>query len=298
MPSFGELIDQVIGTLHGYTTDTPALGSLIGPIGPTTTEIAIDFGTQPGAARPTGFVEIGSELIAVQSFDPNTGIAHTSPWGRGQRNTVAVSHALGEMVTVRPRYPRKLVADTINQVVKASCPPLYAARDLAPIDTGGLVAMGYDLPLDCTRVLRVDATDRLAMTSADRRVLRSWTVRSIAGTQQLIVPPNEVFETLLVTIAAEPGQLVNPADDFATVTGLPASAADMVVFGAIARLILGIDLARQQVTSVEASQRADRIGVSSGSTISRYFQAMYQQRLDAEQTHLLQTYPPNLLRRG
>jgi hypothetical protein len=298
VPDFDDLIDQVITALHGHTTDQPALGSLIGPITATSTQLSVDFGDSPGASRPNGFVEIGSELIAVSSFDTTTGTITCAPWGRGQRGTVAAAHDAGAMVTVRPRYPRKLVGDTINQVVRASCPPLFAVRDLPLIQTGVDVTLGYPLPADTVRVIRVDATDTGLGEYADRLVLRKWTVRSVAGEKLLELPECELFQDVQVTIAADPGRLVEGSDDFAAVTGLSESAADMVVMGVIARLILSVDLARQQVTSVEASTRGDRIGVSSGSTISRYYQALYQQRLLSEQDRLLQTHPLTLLRRG
>jgi hypothetical protein len=298
VPSLGDLIDEVIATLHGHSTDVPAMGTLVGPIDADSTELAIDFGDQPGASRPNGIVEIGSELIQVTRFDQSNGVATVPGWGRGQRGTVAQTHPAGVSITVRPRYPRVHVARAINQVVAASCPPLFAPRDLPPIETGAFVSLGYTLPQDTVRVLRVEVTPTdVPEYIAHRRVDRNWTVRNVAGTQLLELDRCETHQTVQVTIAAEPGVLVSEADDF-TVTGLSAAAADMVVFGALARLVLGIDLARQQVTSVEASARSDRIGVSSGTTISRYYQALYTQRLEAERDRLQSLYPLTLLRRG
>jgi hypothetical protein len=148
------------------------------------------------------------------------------------------------------------------------------------------------------RVLRVDVTEQIApLNPSDRRVLRNWTVRTVAGQQMLQLGDCDIFETVQVTIAAEPGLMVAEDDDFADTTGLPESCADLMVFGAIARLVLGVDLARQQVNTVEAASRSERIGVGSGTQVSRYFQALYADRLMAEQTRLLQTYPLQLLRR-
>lgn len=298
MPTLGELVDQVVATLAGHSSDMPAMGSLIGSITPTSTEIAIDFGDTPGASRPNGYIEIGDEIIAISSFNPSTGVAQLGSWGRGQRGTVASSHDAGDMVTVRPRYPRKHVANTINQVVASSCPPLYAPRDLDPIETGAFVDVGYPLPADTMRVLRVDSTEDAPELVAERRLVRDWTVRSVGGQKLLQLNRCDTFASVLVTIAATPGRMTSESDDFVATTGLSESVADLVVFGAIARLILGIDLARQQITSVEAANRSDRIGVSSGSTVSRYYQALYTQRLEAEQTRLMQSYPITLLRRG
>lgn len=295
MPSFADLIDQVISTLHGHTTDQPALGSLIGGITSSSTELAVDFGDQPGGVRPNGFIEIGRELIAVNRYDPSTGLITCSTWSRGQRGTAAAAHNAGDMVTVRPRYPRQHVANTINQVLASSCPPLFAPRDLSPITFDDDI-LGYPLPDDTIRVLRVDVTNA---DSTARAAVRNWSVRTVAG-QQLLEVPDRFGDgvTLQATIAANPGRMVDDGDDFATVTGLPESLADLAVFGAIARLILAADLPRQQVLSAEAAQRGDRIGVGSGTSISRYYQALYTQRLEAERDRLQQTYPLQLLRRG
>lgn len=299
MPTFGELKDAVIGELHGHTTDVPMMGTLIGSITPDATELALDFGDNPGAGRPNGIVEIDDELLVVTRYDANNGVATVPSWGRGHRGTVAAEHDEGAQVTVRPRYPRKRVGDVINQVIAASCPPLFAAEDLDEFDTGVVVDLGYPLPANTIRVLRVEATDAgMPPELACRRVLDNWTVRHVAGTQLLELPRWEVYQSVQVTVAADPGRLVNDADDFAAVTGLAESAADMVIFGALARLVLGSELARQQVTSVEAAQRNAQIQSGTGTTLSRYFQALYTQRLEFERDRLQQLHPLILLRRG
>jgi hypothetical protein len=61
---------------------------------------------------------------------------------------------------------------------------------------------------------------------------------------------------------------------------------------------MGVELARQQVITPEAMARADKVPVQSGIAISRYYTALYQQRLAAEQDRLNQEYPIQLLRRG
>lgn len=298
MPTLGELIDEVVSQLSGYTTDVPAMGTLAGDVTATSNELAIDFGDTPGAARPNGVIEIGSELMVVSQYDANTGRATVPPWGRGHAGTVAIAHDAGAKVTVRPRFPRKRVAQTINQVVASSCPPLFAARDLEPIETGAWVPLGFELPADTIRVLRVDTTDLGPEMLVDRRIVRDWTVRSVAGTQMLELSPYESMQTIQVTVAANPGKLVGDDDDFAAVTGLSESAADMVIFGALARLSLSGELARQQVSTVEANSRSEKVPAGSGTTISRYFQALYTQRLEAERDRLQHLHPLTLLRRG
>lgn len=298
MPSFGSLIDDVISTLYGQV-DQPTVGTLEQPIGATDTTVLIDFGDQPGASRPNGLIEIDRELLIVSRYDASSGTATLTPWGRGQQGTTAAAHAAGAKVTVRPAYPRQKVGDVLNEVLRSSCPPLFAARDLAPIDTGTLIGLGYPLPDDTIRVLRVDETQTgFSEFVANRQVYRHWDVRNVAGQQLLEIPRDQWLETLQVTIAAMPGTLVNDTDDFATVTGLTDSCSDLAKFGALARLVMGAELARQRLSSVEANMRADKVPAGSGIQVSRYYQALYTQRLQAEQDRLNQTYPIQLLERG
>lgn len=297
MTTFGELIDEVTQTLYGHV-ELPLVGTLSQPVGTTDTSVTIDFGDQAGAARPNGVIEIDSELMVVSRFDATTGLATLAPWSRGYQHTTAASHAAGARVVVRPRFPRKRVGDELNSVLRSSCPPLYSAVDLDPIDTGTLIGLGYPLPANTIRVLRVDETNTGFSDYVARRALyRGWTVRSVAGTKLLEVDRGQFLQTLQVTIAAAPTQLVNETDDF-TVSGLPASCADLAVFGATARLVMGAELARQQLTSVEANMRADKVPAGSGLQVSKYYQALYTQRLQAEQDRLNQAYPIQLLRRG
>lgn len=296
MPTLADLSDEIIGQLHGHV-DVPAMGTLTFGINATDTSLTVDFGDST-VARPNGIVEIGSELMVATRYNPTNGTLTLAPWGRAHRGTVATSHPLGSMVTVRPRFPRKRVAEAINETIRASSPPLYAPRDLDPIDTGAFVGLGYPLPDDTLRVLRVDATDPYGEYLADRRVLRNWTVRNVAGTQLLEIDRNEMLQRLQVTIAANPAPLVADTDDFATVTGLPESCSDVVIYGALAKLVMGVELARQQVITPEAMARADKVPVQSGMAVSRYYTALYQQRLAQEQDRLNQQYPLILLRRG
>lgn len=299
MSTFGDLKNEVLSLLQGYTTDVPMVGTLVGPVGADSGELALDFGDSPGAARPNGLVEIGDELLYVSQYNPANGVAIVPAWGRGYWGTTAAAHDAGEPVTVRPRYPRKRVGDALNSVLADACPPLFAPRDLAPINTGAYVGLGFPLPEDTIRVLRVDATEQLVSPQlADRFVLNDWSVRNVAGQQLLEIDRCQVYRTLQVTIAAEPGRMLTDADEFTAVTGLPASCTSLAVFGAVARLILGAELPRQQATTVEAAARGDRTQAGSATTISRYFMGLYQTRLEAEQDRLLAMYPLTLLRRG
>jgi hypothetical protein len=105
-------------------------------------------------------------------------------------------------------------------------------------------------------------------------------------------------QTLTVTVATAPGLLVNDTDDYSTVTTLPASTADVMVLGALARLVLSAESARTQVATVEANARDDKIQPGSATSLAKTWLALYQQRLQSEVKALQQRFPIQLLRRG
>jgi hypothetical protein len=60
------------------------------------------------------------------------------------------------MVTVNPRYPRQVVGNAINDALTEAADTIFGVRDLDPIVIDDEVALGYPLPADTLRVLRVD----------------------------------------------------------------------------------------------------------------------------------------------
>jgi hypothetical protein len=262
--------------------------------------MSIDFGQNPGAARPNGLIEIGQELLLVSQWDQQRSAATVPPWGRGTRGTIAAAHAAGTQVTVRPRYPRAVVAKAINEVIRGLSPDLYGVTDLDPIVITGVPPISYPLPATTLKVLRIESQINSAAYPY-RQIIRNFTVNTKASGQELELH-HRVFQaylnqTLTVTVATDPQPLVNESDDFATVTTLPASCADVVVFGALARLVLSAESARTQVATVEANARDDKIQTGSAQSLAKTWMALYQQRLQSEIKSLQVRFPIQLLRR-
>jgi hypothetical protein len=96
-------------------------------------------------------------------------------------------------------------------------------------------------------------------------------------------------------VAANPTPFTSEAQAF-TFCGLPESCIDIVSLGAIPRLVTTNDLARQQLASVEASERAALVPSGSGPATARFYMQMYEQRLQAEVQRLRQEYPLRVMR--
>ena len=88
-----------------------------------------------------------------------------------------------------------------------------------------------------------------------------------------------------------PNTLDNNTDDFADVTGLPASAVEVVILGASYKLLSYVDAGRINLSSAEADLNDTKIPSTAGVASSRYIFALFQQRLNEEALKLQDKYP-------
>jgi hypothetical protein len=284
--TFATLIDYVQGQLLGFVTDPPAFGTL------STSAQANDLTLQlalPDDSLPQGIVELDDELIFLSSFDVDTNTATVPPWGRAQQGTTAAAHAAGTKVSVNPRYPRRRVAQVINQVIAGMCPPLFG------VQTGQFQAQyltwEYPLPVNTRSLLKVEYRP-FDSAVYDWTMLRGSYIRRDTGVPVLHVPTGLGISAAEVryTVATDPTPLVNDSDLF-TSCGLSESCIDIVSLGSIPRLVTTVDLARQQLNSVEPSERSLIVPAGSGANAAKFYMSMYQARLEAEAARLRQLYP-------
>jgi hypothetical protein len=88
-----------------------------------------------------------------------------------------------------------------------------------------------------------------------------------------------------------PTQLVNESDVFETVSGLPSSMRDVVIYGATYRLSAFIDPARISITSAAADEYDSKRPYGSGVNVTKQLQQMYMQRLEEESLKQKLQYP-------
>lgn len=290
--TLGSVIDYISNQLQGFMQDSPMYATLNGGISPSSLSLTL---TLPAQAQPQGLVEIDGELIHVQSFDTLTGTATIPAWGRGQQGTTAATHASGARVTVNPRYPRGRIAQVVGQVIAGMCPPLFAVQR-GSFDTTPLV-WEYALPAGTRNLIGAEYRP-FASAEWDWRPIRSAHIKRDSGSPMLHIGdrgldvlPCEVR----YTVATNPTAFTSEAQAFTT-CGLPESCIDVVSLGAIPRLVSTNELARQQLASVEASERGTIIPAGSGSAAARFYMQMYESRLKAEVLRQRQEYPLRVMR--
>src|SRR5882762_9590463 len=83
---------------------------------------------------------------------------------------------------------------------------------------------------------------------------------------------------LRVLYSTEPTKFASESDNY-TITGLPASATDVLTLGIVAKQVPGLDISRAQLSSVEQSDRSRVVPPSAGINAAKYLMAEFQDRL-------------------
>lgn len=288
MPSLAEMVEETVGLLNDWTGQQPQQTSLANLI----TDSALSFIVDDGQTLSRGLAELDDELVYVSVVDQEGGVATIPPWGRGQQGSVAASHAAGARVTTTPRPPRHRVKYRINQVIRALYPDLWTvAVDEQTADTR------EEYPLPATARWVIDVRWQTPGSPVTWEKVRGWRLNTKAnlttfptGVALTVgdVPSGQKFRTLY---AGEPTALAAAGDDFATVSGLHEGAADLVVMAAASQLVLGQELSRGQLATLEQQQRAVLITTGASMAASRFLKQEYAGRVAAERRRLLASYP-------
>ena len=289
--TYSSLVDEIVSNLRGYTSAPDQITTLIYPV----TAIASVFQVKEIAEVSKGVVEIGSELIYVKRTDATSQAAYTEAAWRGFRGTLAEAHNTGDTVTYSPLFPRSVVEREINNVIQSIYPLVFGVKSYEFTPTG--VTPQYDIPVGANRVM--DVNQYLDAYVAWERI-RSWDVRHNVGAPSVTGIQLDLFGRALtgrrirVLYASGPTPLVNPTDVFTTVTGLPESARDIIVFGVQWRLAQNLDLARLGVATVEADELGQTRTVGSAMQVSSTFYKLYQAALERERARLNLLYPARI----
>lgn len=289
MSTFDQLTDSTMMYLHGFTTVQDQSTYLTESVTADATTLKVADTT----ALSRGLVEIGDELVFVDSVDSVSQNMQVPPFGRGFRGTTAASHASGVRVVSAPMFPRSMVKNAINEAIRAVYPDLFGVGSTTLTFTPAVST--YALPAGAYQVLSVSWQSigpskewlplrryRLDM-NADTTAFPSGVTISLYDS---IVPGRSVR----VVYAKQPTVLSAADDDFVTVSGLPASSEDVIRMGAAYRMVPFIDVAHLSGMSAEADFSQGSRPVGSASSIGKYLMQLYQVRLTEETRRLQSLY--------
>lgn len=288
--TLANLVDEVLLNLNGYTMRQDRTTHLTADIN--SSALVLNLGSVTNIGK--GVVEIDDELIWIDTYDRVSNSATAAPYGRGYQGSQAVGHTQNTKVTISPTFPRISVKRAINDTIRAVFPQLYGVDRTtfsltatqstyslpAAVDT--VLGVSWDTPGPTGEWMPVKQWRHDPMANAT-----AYTSGQTISVYDRITPGR----TVQVTYSKEPTVLSNSNDVFETVTGLPSSAKDVIVYGASYRLASFIDPGRLTFTSAEADQADTKIQFGSGSNAARFMLALYQQRLTEEAGKLRDQFP-------
>jgi hypothetical protein len=291
MPTLSDMIDEVRSSLAGYTLRQDRITYLNNAI--SSTDLAMVIGSSSNLAK--GIIEIDSELIWIDNFSQASSTLNAAPgFGRGYQNTNASPHAQYAQITLSPTFPKVMIQKAINDVINSLYPKLWAVASTT--FTFNASQTTYALPDDLESILYMSW--QTTGSSLEWLPINRWRADPMANistfntTNTVNIYENiQPGRTVQVYYTTTPNTLDNPTDDFADVTGLPSSSAEVVILGACYKLLSYVDAGRINLSSAEADLNDTKIPSTAGVASSRYIYALYQQRLNDEALKLQDKFP-------
>jgi hypothetical protein len=284
------MVEEVLINLEGFTLRQDRTTYLTTAIDSDDLTLSLASGDNIGK----GIVEVDEELIHIDSVDRSDRSAVISPFGRGYRGTTAASHALNAKVTFSPSFPRLSVKRAINDTIRAVYPNIFGVTSTT--FTYNAAQTTYSLPANAETVLAV-SWDSIG-PSGEWIPVRRWRQDPTAASAEYATTNSiSIYDALVpgrtvqVIYTKEPSALSSASDVFTTVTGLPESTRDVIIYGAAYRMVSFLDPGRLTFTSPEADQNDTTRQFGAGTNTARYLLALYQQRLQEESQKLNGKYP-------
>ena len=241
-----------------------------------------------------GIIEIEDEMILVDSYDRQSNTLIIAPFGRGYNSTTAAAHNANSKVVITPTYPRAAIKRAVNDTVNAVYPKVFAVGS-SPVSFLASRTT-YPVPAEAIQILSM-AWQSVGPTK-EWLPIRQWRWDPIAyasafPTGRTVSIYDNVLpgRTINIVYAHLPTAMTNLTDDFETVTGLPSSMRDVIIYGAAWRLSSYIDPARISITSAAADEFDAKRPYGTGTNVTKGLQALYQQRLEEESLKQKIQYP-------
>lgn len=293
--TYANLVDEITLNLSGYTLRQDRTTHLTADV--TSSGLSLSLGSVTNIGK--GVVEIDDELIWLDTYDRISSVGNVAPYGRGYHGTTAAAHTANTKVTIAPTFPRATIKKAINDTIDAVFPNLFAVG--IHTFTYNSVKTTYSLPAEVQTVLYVSY--KPTGPTEEWLPVRNYRADMFANSTSFptaqsisIYDRIEAGRTIQVYYSKKPSTLTESASNavFETVTGLPSSCKDVIVYGAAYRLASFLDPGRLNYSSAEADNADTKIQYGSGASTARFLLALYQQRLNEETKKLRDVYPTRI----
>jgi hypothetical protein len=301
MTTLAQMIDEVLINLSGYTyqqeRSTYLRTAVTTLTSPSTSPTILSLGDTSNVGK--GILEIGEELMWIDSFDRVGNTATVSPYGRGYLGTPASTHAADVKVSISPIFPRYVVKKAINDTIRAMGTSLLSIKQTTfPFNAAVNTYEFEDLAIENILTMSWQDTGPSKEWIRIRRWdfdpfadVTTWGANSQTVTIYDFITPGR---TVKVMYATPPTAMENSSDVFTNTTGFPESARDIVILGASYRLLTYLDPARAGQVSPQADETDGKRPYGASASATRQLFALYSQRLNEEVATLQNQYPPRI----
>ena len=303
MTTLSEMIDETLINLSGYTYQQDRSTYLTSAVtvltSPSSSPTVLSLGSTDSVGK--GIIEVGEELMWVDSFDRVANTATIAPYGRGYLGTTASTAAVDTKVTISPIFPRYVIKRAINDTIRAMGTQLLIVDQTTFTYNSAITTYelsdGSGNPLNIENILTMSWQD--IGPSKEWINVRRYTFdpKAESGTwganAQTVTIGDYITSgrTVKVNYVKQPSAFTASNQVFTTQTGYPETARDVVILGTAYRLLTYLDPARASQISPQADEIDAKRPFGSANTAVRQIFSLYQQRLREEIQAFQGQYP-------
>lgn len=279
MSTFNQMIDHTLAEIQSYVKSQDSITVLTQPL----TIDGYTMSVDDANAINKGTVEVGDELVYVKAVAKTTGQAQILTNGRGWRSTTAAAWSPGTLVRNNPLFPRSQVKRAIKETLNGLDFPVvsnysftFNGSTYAHVLPGGaeyVTGVSWQVP-DSSGVwhpIRHFRLDRNFFVDDDPNP------RVAIVLQESPMPGRQVR----VQYVSRPSGSFGGDDEF-TISGMPASAEDVIRLGAMWRLVSTIDPGKVTATTPQADLIDEPVASGSSQNVAKYLYQLFQVRLAEE----------------
>lgn len=272
--------------LEPATEQTPST-PLAADINSTVTTFTITAGIlspdEESMIGPGALLELEYEMTTVLDYDHLTNIVTCK---RGVRGTEAVAHvAANTDVRFPTRWPRRVVAESVEASIEALWQPLFVAKEIrATVDTSGYI----ELPLTTVRILQVQYEGGDGRWyDADAELFATHPLESSSAGLQV----DQAARAASLCVVRYGVKLEAPDSYTSEIEFLPTKWERIILVDTAAELLAGVDIDAITQENLTESLRLDRFPVRSGSNISTSLIRYREYLVEQAKTELEAQYP-------
>lgn len=290
MAQVADIIDRVVRQLLSGTVEER--NKLAASLSTSATSVTLLY--ELGGVRAGSVIQVGSEQMYV--WEATTG-TKTLTVERGFNGTDPSTHPTGAIVTNNPRFPRNQVLEAINAELDDLSSPVNGLYRMVTVE---LSYNGTDRMIDLTGASNVlelyEVRYRYLATDYPRlrnvSLVRDMPVADFpSGLGIILNDPFPRSGTLVVSYKSGFGSVSQESEDLQLVSGLPASADDVVVLGTQIRLMAPREIKRNFTESQGDTRRADEVPPSAVANSLANLARLRRDRVTAEAMKLAKRYP-------